>query len=62
MSTKESVATGPQAAPNPGTTTSSREAKRAESLEAKREGSMALGMQFGNAWTYAPAPEANDHI
>ena len=62
MNRKESASTAPQAAPNPGPTTSSREAKRAESLEAKREGSKALGISFGDAWTYAPAPEANDHV
>ena len=62
MSTKEFVSTGPQAAPNPGTTPSSQEAKRAETVEAKRADSKALGMAFGDAWTYAPAPEASDHV
>ncbi|MFS8069989.1 MAG: aldehyde dehydrogenase family protein, partial [Byssovorax sp.] len=54
MSTKETIAKGPKAAPNSGATTSSTEAKRADSK--------ALGMAFGDAWTYAPAPEASDHV
>ena len=54
MSTKETVAKGPQMAPTPGAAPSPTEAKRADSK--------ALGMAFGDAWTYAPAPEASDHV
>ncbi len=49
MSTKEAASTAPA-------TTA------AAKPDAKRPESKAIGMAFGDVWTYAPAPEARDHI